>query len=76
MTREDKGIILFREIRQLPVSEGFKQMAEQNGFYNLDQVLSMHLSFLMTREGFTPLIQQEFIQFLIKEELIDLLKQS
>lgn len=72
----DNKMLLRMPIAELPFTKEFRLMAETNGFTNLDEVLSLHLSSLMRKKGFTPDVQQELVEFLHEENLLHLLKQA
>lgn len=67
--------ILHLPIASLTLSDAFKGMAAENGFSNLDEILSFPLSSLFRLAGFTPSIKQEFMVFLEQEQLVSYLKQ-
>lgn len=66
--------ILTEQINSLPLSKGFKEMAEINGFESLDEVLSFNLASLMKKPHFTMHVYHELYNFLDKEGFIELLK--
>ena len=74
MNNELKTPILFKPIQELPVSEDFKVMASENGFETLDEILSLHLSSLFSKEKFSLHVMAELYSLIEKEELVKLLK--
>jgi len=69
-----KSSILTEQINNLSLSNNFKEMAEVNGFENLDEVLAFTLASLMNKPHFSMHVYYELHKFLEKEGYLSLLK--
>jgi hypothetical protein len=63
-----------KPIKELPLSEEFKKMAEINGFENMEEILSFPAEFLLQREGVNYHLYKELADYLKENDLIHLLK--
>ena len=66
--------LLQQPINELELSEGFKEMAIQHDFRNLQEIVNWPADVLLLHNDFTYHIYQELRDFLQKNELLDHLK--
>lgn len=66
--------LLQMPIGQLELSQAFKEMAVNNDFRNLQDIINWPASVLLLHKNFTYHIYQELRHFLNKNELLSLLK--
>ena len=66
--------LLQQPINELELSEGFKEMAIQHDFRNLQDIVNWPADVLLLHNDFTYHIYQELRDFLQKNELLDHLK--
>ena len=66
--------LLQQPINELELSEGFKEMAIQHDFRNLQDIINWPADVLLTHHDFTYHIYQELREFLKKNGLLDHLK--
>ena len=66
--------LLQQPINELELSEGFKEMAIQHDFRNLEDIVNWPGDVLLLHNDFTYHIYQELRDFLQKNELLDHLK--
>lgn len=66
---------LFEPIKDLSLSGEFKSLAASLQYKTLDEMLQVKVSQLLQKPGFTFHMMQEFVQFLEKRNLANLLKQ-
>ena len=66
--------LLQQPINELELSEGFKKMAIQHDFRNLQDIINWPADVLLLHNDFTYHIYQELRDFLQKNELLDHLK--
>jgi hypothetical protein len=67
--------LLQKPLIDLPFSHAFKLMASANGCQNLEEILCLNLSTLLTQPGFSPDVQQELVVFLKSQGWLPRLKQ-
>jgi hypothetical protein len=67
-------ILSNKTIRELPLSEEFKKMAEINGFENLEEILSFSAATLLQRKVFSYHLYKELADYLKEINLLHLLK--
>ena len=66
--------VLQQPINELELSEGFKEMAIQHDFRNLQDIINWPADVLLMHHDFTYHIYQELREFLKKNELLYQLK--
>ena len=66
--------LLQQPIKELELSEGFKKMAIQHDFRNLQDIINWPANVLLMHHDFTYHIYQELKEFLKTNELIQFLK--
>jgi len=66
--------LLQQPINELELSEGFKEMAIQHDFRNLQDIVNWPADVLLMHHDFTYHIYQELREFLQKNGLLDHLK--
>ena len=66
--------LLQQTLNELELSEGFKKMAIQHDFRNLQDIVNWPAEVLLLHNDFTYHIYQELRDFLQKNELLDHLK--
>jgi len=66
--------ILQQPLYQLELSQSFKQMAHNNNFKTITDILNMPVSVLLMHEGFTYHHYEELRKLLKQYDLIHLLK--
>jgi hypothetical protein len=67
-------IFLEQPLQELDLSESFKEMAYNNGFKTIRQILHMPAGVLLMHEGFTYHHYEELRNLLIQHDVIHLLK--
>lgn len=70
----ESQLLTNKPIRELPLSEEFKKMAEINGFEKMEEVLSFPASFLLQRQGVNYHLYKELADYLKENDLLHLLK--
>ena len=70
----DNSIILQQPLRELPLSEEFKKMAEINGFENMEEILSFPAESLLQRQGVNYHLYKELADYLKENKLLHLFK--
>ena len=66
--------LLQKPIKELELSEDFKDMALRNDFRNLQDIINWPISVLLMHNDFTYHIIQELREFLKRNDLLNLLK--
>lgn len=66
--------IIQQSIKELPLSEEFKKMAEVNGFENMEEILSFPAASLLQKEGVNYHLYKELADYLKENELLHLFK--
>ncbi|MEO6731302.1 MAG: hypothetical protein ABIN01_08790 [Ferruginibacter sp.] len=64
------SLLLQQSINELELSEGFKEMAIQHNFRNLQDIVNWPANVLLLHHNFTYHIYQELREFLQKNELL------
>jgi hypothetical protein len=72
----DNLLPLNKPIKELPLSEEFKYMAEINGFENMKEIISINATSLFQREGVNYHIYKELADYLKVNNLLHLFKQQ
>lgn len=67
-------LILQKPLAELEFSEEFKEMAHCNNFKTLQDILHTPVGVLLMHKGFTQHCYQELRNFLIKHDVVQLLK--
>lgn len=70
----DSSFLLHQSIKELPLSEDFKNMADINGFKNMEEILSFPASLFLQREGVNYHLYKELADHLKNNNLLHLLK--
>lgn len=70
----DNSFLLQQSIKELPLSEDFKNMADINGFENMEDILSFPASLFLQREGVNYHLYKELADYLKNNNLLHLLK--
>lgn len=70
----DSLLPLNKPIKDLPLSEEFKKMAEVNGFENIDEILSFPAASLLQRQGVNYHLYKELADYLKENNLLHLFK--
>lgn len=66
--------IIQLSIKELPLSEEFKNMAEINGFENMEEILSFPAASLLQRQGVNYHLYKELADYLKENNLLHLFK--
>ena len=66
--------ILEHPLHQFDLTESFKEMAYNNGFRTLNDILNIPVSVLLMHEGFTYHHYEELRKLLRQHDIIQLLK--
>lgn len=66
--------IIQQSIKELPLSEEFKKMAEINGFENMEEILSFPAASFLHRQGVNYHLYKELADYLKENELLHLFK--
>jgi hypothetical protein len=74
MVSSNQQEILQLSIKQLHLSDDFKQMAKHNNFNSLSEILEIPVSTLIQKAGFTYHGYDELIGFLKEMDSLHLLK--
>jgi hypothetical protein len=70
----DSLLPLTKQIKELPLSEEFKYMAEVNGFETMEEMLSFSAVSLMQRQEFNYHVYKELADYLKENNLLHLFK--
>lgn len=70
----DNSFLLQQSIKELPLSEDFKTMADLNGFENMQKILSFPVSLFLQWEGVNYHLYKELADYLKNNNLLHLLK--
>lgn len=70
----DSSLILQQPLKELPLSEEFKNMAEINGFENMEEILSYPAASLLQRQGVNYHLYKELADYLKENKLLHLFK--
>lgn len=65
---------LKKPLKELPLSEEFKNMAEINGFETIEEILSFPAASLLERQGVNYHLYKELADYLKENELLHLFK--
>ncbi len=70
----DNSFLLQQSIKELPLSEDFRNMADINGFENMEKILSFPAFLFLQREGVNYHLYKELADYLKNNNLLHLLK--
>jgi hypothetical protein len=70
----DNLLLPNQEIKELPLSEEFKKMAEINGLKNMEEILSLPASFFLATPEVNYHLYKELADYLKENNLLHLLK--
>ncbi len=70
----DSLILIQQSIKELPLSEEFKNMAALNGFNNMEEIIAFPVTSFLQKQGVSYHMYKELADYLKENNILHLLK--